>query len=71
MSTTDFFLPKPGFLEFISIFSGRKSLLNQYLPHFETKSYHYQINSIKPFSSRPFQQHQRHIPNPPKFSATT
>jgi hypothetical protein len=39
-----------------------------YLPHSESKSY--QINSIKSCSSRSFQQHQRHIPIPPKFSAT-
>ncbi len=30
----------------------------------------YQINSIKSYSSKSFQQHQRHIPIPPKFSAT-
>jgi hypothetical protein len=29
-----------------------------------------QINSIKSCSSRSFRQHQRHIPSPPKFSAT-
>ncbi len=34
-----------SFLEFIWIFSGRNHLKNQYLPHFESKSY--QINSIK------------------------
>ncbi len=43
-----------------------KSLLNQYLPHFESKSY--QINSIKFCSLRSFQQHQRNIPILPKFS---
>ncbi len=48
-------------------FSVQKSLLNQYLPHPESKSY--QINSIKSCSSRSFQQHQRHIPIPLKFSA--
>jgi hypothetical protein len=32
-------------LKFIWIFSGRNHLKNQYLPHFESKSY--QINSIK------------------------
>jgi len=41
---------------------------NQYLPHSESKSY--QINSIKSCSSRSFQQHQRHIPIPPKNLAT-
>jgi len=49
-------------------FQQQKSLLNQYPPHSESKSY--QINSIKSCSSRSFQQHQRHIPIPPKFSAT-
>jgi len=46
-------------------FHRQKSLRNQYLPHSESKSY--QINSIKSCSSRSFQQHQRHIPIPPKF----
>ncbi len=48
-------------------FQRQKSLKSQYLPHSECKSY--QINSIKSCSSRSFQQHQRHIPIPPKFSA--
>ncbi len=39
-----------------------------YLPHSESISD--QINSIKSCSSRSFQQHQWHIPIPPKFSAT-
>jgi hypothetical protein len=30
----------------------------------------YQINSIKSYSSRSFQQHQRHIPIPPKVLVT-
>jgi hypothetical protein len=47
-------------------FQQQKSLENQYLPHSESKSY--QINSIKSCSSRSFQQHQRHIPIPLKFS---
>ncbi len=46
----------------------QNSLKNQYLPYSESKSY--QINSIKSCSSRSFQQHQRHIPIPPKFWAT-
>jgi len=41
---------------------------NQYLPHSESKSY--QINSIKSCPSRSFQEHQRHVPIPPKFSAS-
>jgi hypothetical protein len=47
-------------------FQQQKSLTNQFVPHFESKSY--QINSIESCSSRSFQQHQRHIPIPPKFS---
>jgi len=50
-------------------FQRQKSLKNQYLLRSESKSY--QINSIKSCSSRSFQEHQRHIPIPPKFSATT
>jgi hypothetical protein len=48
-------------------FPFQKSLQNQYLSYSESKSY--QINSIKSCSSRSFQQHHRHIPIPPKFSA--
>jgi hypothetical protein len=48
-------------------FQQQKLLKNQYLPHSESKSY--QINSTKSYSSRSFQQHQRHIPIPPNFSA--
>jgi hypothetical protein len=57
-----FFLPKPGFLELIWIFSGRNPTNS------ESKSY--QINPIKSCSSRSFQQHQRHIPIPPKCLVT-
>jgi hypothetical protein len=49
------------------IFQLQKSLKNQYLSHSKSKSY--QINSIKSYSSRSFQEHRRHIPIPPKFSA--
>jgi hypothetical protein len=49
-------------------FQRQKSFKNQHLSHSESKSY--QINSIKSCSSRSFQQHQRHIPIPLKFSAT-
>jgi hypothetical protein len=48
-------------------FQRKKSLKNKYLPQSQSKNY--QINFIKPCSSRSFQQHQRHIPIPPKFSA--
>jgi hypothetical protein len=58
-SSTDFSFPKTWFLGIYLNFQRQKSLQNQYLPHFESKSY--QINSIKSCSSRPFQQHQRHF----------
>ncbi len=48
-------------------FQWQKSPKNQYPPHSKSKSH--QINSIKSCSSRSFQQHQRHIPIPLKFSA--
>ncbi len=48
-------------------FHRQKSLQNQDLTHSESKTYH--INSIESCPSRSFQQHQRHIPIPPKFSA--
>jgi hypothetical protein len=63
-----FFLPKTWFLGIYLNFQQQKSLKNQYLQHCESKSY--QINSIKSCLSRSFQQHQRHIRIPPKFSAT-
>jgi hypothetical protein len=66
MSSTDFSLPKPGFLEFFGIFQQQISLKNQCLPHLKSKSY--QINSINSCSSRSFQQHPRHIPISPNFS---
>ncbi len=59
---------KTLFLNFYLNFQQQKSLKNQYLPHSESK--YYQINSIKSCSSRSFQLYQRHIPIPPKFSAT-
>jgi hypothetical protein len=66
--STDFFaFQNLGFLEFILNFQQQKSLRNQYLPHFESNSY--SLNSIKSCSSTSFQQRQRHIPIPPKFSA--
>ncbi len=46
-------------------FQRHKSLKNQNLSQSESKSY--QINSIKSCSSRSFQEHQRHIPIPPKY----
>jgi hypothetical protein len=59
MFSTDFSFPKPGFLEFIWIFSSRTHLKINIFPHSESKSC--QINSIKSCSSKSFQQHQRHI----------
>ncbi len=67
-SSTDFFLPKPGFFGiYIEIFSSRNHFKNQYLPHSESKSN--QINSIKSLLIKNFffQTHQRHIPIPPNF----
>jgi hypothetical protein len=60
-------LSKAWFFGIYLNFQQQRSLKNQFLPHSEPKSY--QINSIKFSSSRTFQQHQRHIPIPPKFSA--
>jgi len=62
-SSTDLF-----FLGIYLNFQWHKSRKNQYLPLSESKSY--QINSIKSYSSRSFEQHQRHISIPLKFSAT-
>jgi hypothetical protein len=61
------FLSKTWFLGIYLNFQQQKSLKNQYFPHTESKIY--QINSIKFCSSRSFQQHQRHVPIPSKFSA--
>ncbi len=58
------FPSKTWFFEIYLNSQWQNSFKNQYLPHSESKSY--QINSIK---SRSFQQHQRHIPIPLKFSA--
>jgi hypothetical protein len=54
------FLSKTWFLGIYLNFQQHKSLKNQYIPHFESKSY--QINSIRSCSSRSFQEYQRHIP---------
>jgi hypothetical protein len=62
------FPSKTWSLEFIWIFSGRNHLKSNISHIPNPKSY--QINSIKSCSSRSFQQHQRHIPFSPKFSAT-
>ncbi len=64
-SSTDFSFQNLGFW---NLFSSRNHLKFNISHHLNPKSY--QINSIKSCSSIPFQQHQRHIPLPPKFSAT-
>ncbi len=58
------FPSKTWFFGIYLSFQWQKSLKNQYLPHSESKTYY--INSTKSCSSRSFQQHQRHIPIPPK-----
>jgi hypothetical protein len=62
MSSTDFF-----FFWIYLNFQWHKSHENQSLPHSKSKSY--QINSIKSYSSRSFEQHQSHISIPLKVSA--
>ncbi len=61
------FASKTWFFGIYLNFQWQESLKNQDLPHSQSKSY--QINSLKSCSSRSFQQHQTHIPIPPKFSA--
>jgi len=61
------FPSKTWFFEIYLNFQQQKPFKNQYLPHSESKSH--QIKSIKSCSSRSFQQHQRHIPIPPKILA--
>jgi hypothetical protein len=62
------FLSKTWLFGIYLNFQVQKSFKNQYLPDVESKSY--QINSIKSYSSRSFQQHQRHIPILSEFSGT-
>jgi len=68
MFSTDFSLQNLVFWNLFEFSAAKRHLKNQYLPHPKSKSY--QINSIKSWSSRSFQQYQRHFPIPPKFSAT-
>jgi hypothetical protein len=64
-SSTDFSFQNLVFFENLFEFLVAKITLKINISHFlNPKSY--QINSIKPCSSRSFQQHQRHIPIPPK-----
>jgi ABC-type multidrug transport system fused ATPase/permease subunit len=60
------FPSKTWFFRIYLNFQQQKSNKNQYFSHFESK--YYQIDSIKSFSSRSFQQHQRHVPISPKIS---
>jgi hypothetical protein len=62
MSSTNFSFQNLASWNLFEFFQEQKSLKNQYLPHFESKSYH-----INPAHQRSFQKHQRHIPIPPKF----
>jgi hypothetical protein len=55
--STDFSFPKPGFWEFIWIFSVKNHSKLKYFLHSESKSC--QINSIKSCSSRSFQQYTK------------
>ncbi len=59
---------KTWFFGFYLNFQQLKSLKNQYLPHSDSKSYQNKFHKI--VLSRSFQQQQRHIPIPLKFSAT-
>jgi hypothetical protein len=60
------FLSKTWFLVIYLNFHWQKSCKIQYLPHLTSKSY--KIYSIKSYSLKSFQQHQRHIPILLKFS---
>jgi hypothetical protein len=64
--STDFSFQNLVFWIYLN-FQRQKSPKIQYLPRSVSKSY--QMNSIRYCSSRSFQQHQRHIPIPLKFSA--
>ncbi len=65
-----FFLPKPGFFGNLFEFSVAEITSKSNISHIHSESKSYQINSINSCSSRSFQQHQTHIPIPPKFSTT-
>jgi len=66
-SLTDFSFQNLVFWNLIEFLVAKITLKSISRTHSESKSY--QINSIKSCSSRSFQQHQRHIPIPLKFSA--
>jgi hypothetical protein len=58
------FPSKTWFCEIYLKFQWQKSVKNQYLSHSESKTD--QINVV---AHQDLQQHQRHIPIPPKYSA--
>jgi hypothetical protein len=58
------FSSKTWFFGIYLNFQQKKSFKNKYLSHFESKCY--QIHSINPAHQ---DQHQKHIPIPPKFAA--
>jgi len=60
------FLSKTWFLVIYLNFHWQELCKIQYLPHLTSKSY--KIYSIKSYSLKSFQQHQRHIPILLKFS---
>jgi hypothetical protein len=62
------FPSKTWFFEIYLNFQGQKSLKNQYLPNFESKSY--QINSIKFLLIKMFPRTLKALPIPQKFPAT-
>jgi hypothetical protein len=66
-SSTDFSFQNLVFWNLFE-FSAAEITFKSIFSHSESKSY--QINSIKSCSSRSFQEHQMHIPIPPKFSDT-
>jgi hypothetical protein len=64
MSSTDFSFQNRVFFVIIWIWIGRNHFLNQYLSHSASN-----LTKYKSCSSSSFQQHQSHIPIPPKISA--
>ncbi len=66
--STDFSFQNLVFFGIYLNFQCQKSLLKINISHI-SESQCYQINSIKSCSSRSFQEHQRYIPIPLKFSA--
>jgi hypothetical protein len=67
--STDFSFQNLVFWNLFEFLVAQKSLKKSNISH-NSESKSYQINSIKYCSSKSFQQNQRHIPIPPKLSAT-